>query len=102
MAIRLRNASLFYKSIRGANVGDLYMSLIFTAEMNGENAFQYLCALFENEGSLADDPAQWLPWTFRATLAARTLTQHATTPALGRRAARASAARPFASSASSP
>jgi len=87
MAIRLRNASLFYKSLRGANVGDLYMSLIFTAEMNGENSFEYLFALFEHESELAENPSAWLPWTFRATLAARPAPQRA--PPLGKRAARA-------------
>jgi transposase len=87
MAIRLRNASLFYKSLRGANVGDLYMSLIFTAEMNGENSFEYLLALFENENHVAKTPSAWLPWAFRATLAARPAPQRA--PPLGKRAARA-------------
>ena len=91
MAIRLRNASLFYKSLRGASVGDLYMSLIFTAEMNGENAFEYLMALIEHETDLEDDPSAWLPWTFRATLATRSASrQHA--PQLGKRAARTTSA----------
>jgi hypothetical protein len=89
MAIRLRNASLFYKSLRGANVGDVYMSLIFTAEMNGENSFEYLCALTANERELGENPSAWLPWTFRDTLAARAPPQRATAPPLGKRAARA-------------
>ncbi len=37
MAIRHRNNSLFYKTQRGAGIGDLYMALIFTAELHGEN-----------------------------------------------------------------
>jgi transposase len=85
MAIRLRNASLFYKSLRGANVGDIYMSLIFTAELNGENSFEYLLALIEHESELEDNPAAWLPWTFRATLAARPARSQRAPP-LGRRA----------------
>jgi PAS domain-containing protein len=70
MAIRHRNNSLFYRSERGAAVGDLYMALIHTAELHGENAFDYLTTLFEHERDLAADPASWLPWTYRATLAA--------------------------------
>lgn len=101
MAIRLRNASLFYKSLHGANVGDLYMSIIFTAEMNGENSFEYLCALIENENALADSPSRWLPWSFRTTLAARPAPQRA--PPLGKRAVRpASASQPSGSSSPSP
>jgi transposase len=71
MAIRHRNNSLFYKSQRGASVGDLYMALIYTAELHRENAFEYLTALFEHERDVAAHPGDWLPWTYRDTLAAR-------------------------------
>jgi transposase len=69
MSIRHRNNSLFYRSQRGARVGDIYMTLIYTAELHGENPFEYLVALFVNASAVAADPAAWLPWTFRATLA---------------------------------
>jgi hypothetical protein len=62
------------------------MSLIFTAGMNGENSFEYLLALIENQSELKEDPSAWLPWTFRATLAARSETRERAPP-LGRRAA---------------
>jgi transposase len=91
MAIRLRNASLFYRSGHGARVGDLYMSLIFTAELNGENSFEYLQALLEHESDLKDNPAAWMPWTFRATLAARPASRPRAPP-LGKRAPRAAPA----------
>jgi hypothetical protein len=91
MAIRLRKTSLFYKSLRGANVGDLYMSLIFTAEMNGENSFEYLLALIEHESELEESPSAWLPWTFRATLEARSASLKRA-PLLGRRASRTASA----------
>lgn len=68
MAIRHRNNSLFYRSERGADVGDLYMTLIHTAQLHGENAFEYLAALLKNARNVADDPSAWLPWSFRATL----------------------------------
>jgi hypothetical protein len=35
MAIRRRKKSLFYKTMRGAQVGDLYMSLIHTCYFSG-------------------------------------------------------------------
>lgn len=34
--------SLFYKTLHGAQVGDLYMSLIHTCELNGASPFDYL------------------------------------------------------------
>ena len=57
MAIRHRNNSLFYRSQRGARVGDIYMALIYTAELHGENPFEYLVALLVHSADVAADPA---------------------------------------------
>jgi transposase len=69
MAIRHRRNSLFYRSERGAEIGDMFMSLIHTTELHGENPFEYLCAVLRNEKAVAAHPADWLPWTYRETLA---------------------------------
>ena len=37
-----RNNSLFYKTQRGARVGDLFMSLIYTCQLSHVNPFDYL------------------------------------------------------------
>ena len=68
MAIRHRNNSLFYRSQRGARVGDIYMTLIHTTELQGENPFHYLTELMRHESAVAEDPAAWLPWNYRDTL----------------------------------
>ena len=41
-AILHRKNSMFYKTRNGARVGDIYMSLIYTCELHGVNAFDYL------------------------------------------------------------
>ncbi len=69
MAIRHRRGSLFYRSERGAEIGDMFMSLIYTAELRDENPVEYLTAVLRNEKAAAESPADWLPWTYRATLA---------------------------------
>ena len=43
-AILHRKNALFYKTRNGAAVGDRYMSLIHTCELNGANPFDYLTA----------------------------------------------------------
>ena len=68
-AIRHRNNSLFYKTQRGARVGDIWMSLIHTAEINGDNPFHYLTVLQRHTKAVAASPADWLPWNYRDTLA---------------------------------
>jgi transposase len=77
-AIRHRRNSLFYRSEKGARVGDAYMSLLYTAELNGENPFAYLTALLSHPADVAKSPADWLPWNYRATIdAARARAQAA-------------------------
>jgi hypothetical protein len=45
------------------------MTLIHTAELHGENPFAYLTALQRNYKAVAERPADWLPWTYKHTLA---------------------------------
>lgn len=70
MAIRHRNNSLFYRNERGALVGDIYMTILYTAELQGKNPLHYLTELMLHEKAVTEDPAVWLPWTYRDTLAA--------------------------------
>src|SRR5215475_831084 len=67
-AILHRKNSLFYKTLNGAEVGDLYMSLIHTCELNDVNPFDYLTELQRHAEELAANPANWMPWNHRATL----------------------------------
>ncbi len=67
-AIRHRKNSLYYRTAHGAEIGDIWMSLIHTAEMNGVSAYEYLVALLRHSKELAANPSEWMPWTFRATL----------------------------------
>ena len=69
-AILHRKNSLFYKTVYGAQVGDLYMSLIHTAELNGVAPFPWLVALMRNADAVANNPAAWLPWNYTATATA--------------------------------
>ena len=69
MAIRHRKNSLFYKTLNGAKVGDAFMSLIHTAELNGIDAFDYLVALQRHYKRVAANPGDWMPWNYKDTLA---------------------------------
>ena len=68
-AILHRKNSLFYKTRKGAQMGDLFMSLIHTCELNSVNAFDYLTELQRHAGELARNPSEWMPWNYRETLA---------------------------------
>jgi hypothetical protein len=65
-----RKNSLFYKTQTGAMTGDLYMSLIYTCELNHVSAFDYLNALQLHSGEMAEYPDRWMPWNYTPSLAA--------------------------------
>jgi hypothetical protein len=70
-AILHRKNALFYRTENGARVGDLFMSLIHTAELCGANPFHYLTELQRNASLLAHGPARWMPWNYRDNLSAK-------------------------------
>ncbi len=68
-AILHRKNAYFYKTQNGARVGDLYMSLIHTCELNKANPFDYLTELQKHAKELATSPEFWMPWNFPDALA---------------------------------
>ena len=68
-AILNRKNALFYKTLNGAGVGDLFMSLIHTCELNGANPSDYLTELQRHAEELKKKPSEWMPWNYRDTLA---------------------------------
>ena len=68
-AIIYRKGSMFYRTENGAQVGDLFMSLFYTAELANENPLDYIVALLKHADLLAQTPADWMPWNYRQTLA---------------------------------
>jgi transposase len=70
MAILHRKNSLSYKTLHGAEVGDIFMSLIHTCQLNGINPFDYLMALEKHSEQVRQQPTHWLPWSYQQTRAA--------------------------------
>jgi hypothetical protein len=64
-AIMHRKNSLFYRTQQGAGVGDLFMSLIHTAELNGVPSFPYLLAMLRNPEGVKANPGAWMPWNYQ-------------------------------------
>jgi transposase len=67
-AILHRKNALFYKTRNGARVGDLFMSLIYTCQLNEANPFDYLTGLQRHADALASCPERWMPWNYRDAL----------------------------------
>jgi transposase len=67
-AILHRKAAMFYKTLNGARVGDMFMSLIYTAELNEVPAFEYLVALLQHVHQVRVSPSDWMPWNYQSAL----------------------------------
>ena len=64
-AILHRKNALFYKTQHGAKVGDLFMSLIHTCQLEGINPLKYLEWLLKNASDLEKAPETYLPWHYK-------------------------------------
>jgi len=69
MAIRHRRNSLFYKTLHGAYIGDLFMSIIHTCRLSKVNPFDYIVALQKHTHDLFKKPEKWLPWNYHLAAA---------------------------------
>jgi hypothetical protein len=67
-AIRHRKNSMFYKTLAGAHVGDVFMSIIQTCHSCVTNAFDYITTLVKNAERVKAQPALWMPWNFKTAL----------------------------------
>jgi hypothetical protein len=67
MAILHRKNSLSYKTLNGAQTGDLFMSLIHTCRLNRINPFAYLLAIATHAKEVKARPSAWLPWNYPQT-----------------------------------
>lgn len=67
-AILHRKNALFYRTQRGAEVGDRFMSLIYSTELAKEDPFEYLVALQRHQIKVKEKPEDWMPWNFRKAL----------------------------------
>lgn len=63
-----RKNAMFYLTDNGAQVGDLYMSLIYTCQLCGANPFDYLTELQRHAPQVAAHPQTWMPWNYRLTI----------------------------------
>jgi transposase len=63
-AILHRKNAYFFKTLNGARVGDLFMSIIHTCELNEVNPFDYLTQLQKHIDTAKVSPAVWMPWNY--------------------------------------
>ncbi len=69
-AILHRKNSLFFKTEKGAGVADIFISLIYTAELESVDPFDYLTELLKHPEEPRRSPQDWMPWNYQVAVAA--------------------------------
>jgi hypothetical protein len=67
-AILHRKNAMFYRNLKGARVGDAFMSVIHTCTLNQVNPFDYLVAIQRYAERVREAPEDWLPWNYHLAL----------------------------------
>lgn len=63
--IRYRRNSQYFRTLFGAQIGDVMMSVIHTAARNQINVMDYLNALQHHAEAVVREPEAWLPWNYQ-------------------------------------
>ena len=72
LPIRVRKNSLFYATEHGAYVGSMLQSIISTCIAQSINPVDYLTAIQVYKTDARLNPSAWMPWNYKASLAAKT------------------------------
>jgi hypothetical protein len=64
-AILHRKNSLIYRSLKGAGVGDIIMSVGFTALQNSVDPFYYFLDILNHRDEVENNIKQFLPWNWK-------------------------------------
>jgi len=70
--LSVKNA-MFYRTLWGALVGDVFMSIIHTTVLANENPYEYLVTILDNKTEVLKNPDCWMPWNFRMQIEKRSL-----------------------------
>lgn len=76
IVIRGRKTSHFYKTVNGAGVANVLISLIATADQAGVNSYEYLQAIQRHHQAVKENPKNWLPWNYLVTLENMKIAKH--------------------------
>jgi transposase len=63
-----RKNALFYRTLHGSEVGDLFVSLIHTCELAGANAFDYSLSCSDTLRNWRPIQSAWMPWNHQKNL----------------------------------
>ena len=65
LVIRGRKSYMFFKTVSGATVGNICMTMIMTTYRANVNPLDYLTALQRHHTDMRENPELWMPWNYK-------------------------------------
>ncbi len=72
LILRGRKNALFFKTLAGAAIADVLVSVIATCHQAGVNPLDYLVQIQRHASAVKANPLQWLPWNYPQAIALAT------------------------------
>ncbi len=69
LIIQSRKSSMFYKTLRSAEIAGYIQTALYTAAQNDINPRDYMLAVLLNKSLVMQSPEKWLPWNYHLELA---------------------------------
>ncbi len=66
--IRGRNQYQFFRTLEGARVASIHLTILMTTIRAGVNHQEYLEHVLRHHQAVAANPGAWLPWNYKKTL----------------------------------
>jgi transposase len=70
LIIQVRKSAMFYKTMSRAKIASYIQTALYSAAQNEVNPYDYMKAVLDNKQAVMLHPKLWLPWNYKATLAA--------------------------------
>lgn len=68
LVIQTRKSSMFYKTLKGAELAGFIQTAFYSAAQNGVNPYEYMLCVLKHKKQVLKNPADWLPWKYHKTI----------------------------------
>ena len=70
LIIQQRKSSMFYKTLKGAQLASFIQTMIYSAAQNDINPYEYVLNILNYKKEVMLAPKQWLPWNYHKAIEA--------------------------------
>jgi len=68
LVIQTRKSSMFYKTLRGAELASFIQTALYSAAQNDVNPYEYMLNVLKYKKHVIEAPSVWLPWNYHKAI----------------------------------